>query len=72
MVAALMAKVADVAFVGPDGNLYVPRTELVKAVRGMKGVQGITGDITCTETGECNTAGPSIYVVKDGEWVNAK
>jgi branched-chain amino acid transport system substrate-binding protein len=72
VVAALMAKVADVAFVGPDGNLYVPRTELVKAVRGMKGVQGITGEITCTETGECNTAGPSIYVVKDGEWVNAK
>ena len=69
---ALMDQVASVAVLGEDGSLYVPRAALVKAVRTMSGVQGITGDITCTEVGECNTAGPALYIIQDGEWVSAK
>jgi len=69
---ALMEQVAAVAVLGDDGALYVPRGALVKAVRTMSGVAGITGDITCTEVGECNTAGPALYIIQDGEWVSAK
>jgi len=69
--AALMAMVKKVAVKGEDGNLYVPRGALVTAVRTMSGVSFITGDITCNEVGECNTAGPTFYVVNNGEWVEA-
>ena len=70
--AALIAQVRSVAVLGGDGNLYVPRGALVSAVRNMKGYQGLTGDVTCDATGECNTAGPTFYVVSNGEWVEAK
>jgi branched-chain amino acid transport system substrate-binding protein len=69
--AALIEQVKAVAIVGDDGNLYVPRQALVDAVRGMSGVQYLTGEITCGDTGECNTAGPTLYVVQNGEWVIA-
>ena len=51
--------------------LYVPRGALVNAVRKMKNFVSITGDITCNEIGECNTAGPTFYIVQNGEWVEA-
>jgi len=70
--AVLMAKVKEVAVLGADGSLYVPRGALVAAVRATSGFTSITGDVTCTEVGECNTAGPTFYVVKDGEWVQAE
>lgn len=70
-VMALASTISDVAILGDDGNLYVPRAELVKAVRGISGYQGITGEITCNEVGECNASGPTFYIVKDGEWVEA-
>lgn len=70
--AALIAQVRAVAVEGGDGNLYVPRGALVSAVRGMSGFTSITGDITCNAVGECNTAGPTFYVVQNGEWVEAK
>lgn len=69
--AALIAMVKEVAVKGADGNLYVPRGALVNAVRTMSGFTSITGDITCNEVGECNTAGPTFYVVQNGEWVEA-
>jgi branched-chain amino acid transport system substrate-binding protein len=69
---ALMDQVAKLAVLGDDGNLYVPRGALVTAVRTMSGVQGITGVITCSEVGECNAAGPALYIIKDGEWVSVK
>lgn len=64
----LADRIRSVAFVGEDGNLYVPRAELVKAVRTTSGFQGITGEITCSEVGECNASGPTFYRVVDGEW----
>lgn len=69
--AALIAKVKEVAVKGSDGSLYVPRGALVTAVRTMKNFVSITGDITCNDIGECNTAGPTFYIVQDGEWVQA-
>lgn len=60
--------VREVAILGDDGNLYVPREAMVKGVRTVSGYQGITGEITCDENGECNASGPTFYIVKDGEW----
>ena len=71
VVAALVTMTKQVAIKGEDGNLYVPREALVKAVRTMKDLVFTTGNITCDATGECNTVGPTFYVVKDGKWVQA-
>ncbi len=71
IVAALIHVVKQVAVKGADGNLYVPRETLVKAVRELSGFQGLTGVISCNENGECNTAGPTFFVVRDGEWTQA-
>ncbi|HLV44369.1 MAG TPA: branched-chain amino acid ABC transporter substrate-binding protein [Aggregatilineales bacterium] len=71
IVAALCSVISETAEVGDDGTVYVPRAALVQNVRGLSGFEGLSGDITCSETGECNTAGPTFYMVQDGAWVLA-
>ncbi len=67
-VTILANAVKAVAFVGEDGNLYVPRAALVAEVRGTAGFVGV-GSYTCDAIGECNTEGPAFEQVVDGEWV---
>ena len=69
--AVLIAKIKEVAVVGGDGKLYIPRGALVDAVRNTKDYQGLTGTITCDPTGECNSTAPTFYVVQGGQWVEA-
>ncbi|MEA4907438.1 MAG: branched-chain amino acid ABC transporter substrate-binding protein [Chloroflexi bacterium] len=71
-VAALVYAVKSVAIDGGDGNLYIPRGALVTAVRTLTDYQGLTGTITCSEIGECNSSGPTFYVVKDAAWTEAE
>lgn len=67
--AALIAIVKEVALKSSDGTLYIPRGVLINAVRTMKNFEGITGIISCNEIGECNTSGPTFYIVQNGNWV---
>lgn len=69
--AVLIQAIESVAILGDDGNLYIPRTALIDAVRGTKDYQGLSGTISCDATGECGSSGPVFYIVKDGEWVEA-
>jgi branched-chain amino acid transport system substrate-binding protein len=71
IVAALISVIDQVSIVGEDGNLYVPREAMVQGVRNLSGFPGLTGDISCDATGECNTAGPTFFVVQNGQWVQA-
>ncbi len=70
-VTALITKVREVAFVGADGALYIPRGALVAAVRGLTDYVGISGSYTCDATGECNVQGPQFHKVIDGAFVPA-
>jgi branched-chain amino acid transport system substrate-binding protein len=70
-VSALMTVIESVAILGDDGSLYIPREAMVQGVRTLTGYQGLTGEITCTEVGECNATGPTFFVVQDGAWVVA-
>lgn len=70
--AVLISVIKSVAVKGADGAMYIPRATLADAVRNIKGYQGITGEITCAENGECNTAGPTFYMDKGGAWVVAE
>jgi len=69
--AVLIQAIESVAILGDDGNLYIPRGALIDTVRGTKDYQGLSGVISCDETGECGSSGPVFYVVKDGDWVEA-
>lgn len=70
--AVLIQAIESVAILGADGKLYIPRSALIAAVRGTKDYQGLSGMISCDETGECGSSGPVFYIVKDGEWVAAE
>jgi branched-chain amino acid transport system substrate-binding protein len=70
--AALISVIKSAAFVGTDGNLYIPRSAMVSGVRNLKGYVGLSGTYTCDATGECNASGPLFVVVKDGKWVPAQ
>jgi branched-chain amino acid transport system substrate-binding protein len=70
-VSAMISAIQKVAIVEGE-TLYIPRGELVKAVRELTDFQGISGVITCRENGECNASGPVFYIVKSGEWVPAE
>jgi len=69
--AVLIKVIKDVAVLGDDGNLYIPRSALVAAVRGIKDYQGIAGVVSCDATGECASSSPVFNVVKDGKWSEA-
>jgi branched-chain amino acid transport system substrate-binding protein len=70
--ASLIAAIKSVAVKGEDGSLLIPRSALVAAVRGMKDFKGLSGVVTCDANGECNSSGPTFYMVKDGKWVVAE
>lgn len=70
-VSGLITAIKSVAVVGNDGNLYVPRSALVSAVRTLSDFHGISGTYTCDAVGECNTLPPTFVMVKDGAWVPA-
>jgi branched-chain amino acid transport system substrate-binding protein len=70
-VGALIFVIKQVALVGNDGNLYVPRGALVNAVRKLSDYPGVGGVITCDAVGECSTSGPTFYTIESGQWVPA-
>lgn len=69
-VATLISVIKSIAVKSGD-TLYIPRSKLVEAVRGLKDYKGLTGTINCDAVGECNSTGPTFYIVKDGKWVEA-
>ncbi|HTP01428.1 MAG TPA: branched-chain amino acid ABC transporter substrate-binding protein [Anaerolineales bacterium] len=69
--AVLVKAIESVAVVGGDGTLYVPRSALVAAVRGLKDYQGLSGVVSCDATGECASSSPNFNIVKDGKWTDA-
>ncbi len=70
--AVLAATIKQVAVLGEDGNLYIPRGALVAAVRAIKDYKGLSGTVTCDATGECSASGPTFYQDQGGKWVEAK
>jgi len=69
--AVLIKAIKEVGVLGADGNLYIPRSALIAAVRGTKDYQGLSGVVTCGTTGECASSSPNFQIVKNGQWVDA-
>jgi branched-chain amino acid transport system substrate-binding protein len=52
----IIAKAVEkVAIKGSDGSLTIPRTALKDAIYQTKDYQGITGPLTCIDTGDCQS-----------------
>ena len=52
-----------------SGSLTIDREALIKAVRATKDLPGLTGNITCSDKGECGAGIVGIYKVTDGKFV---
>lgn len=64
----LLDAIAKVAVVGDDGTVLIPRQALRDAITATSGFQGITGTLSCNETGDCATGEAlGIYEITDAE-----
>jgi branched-chain amino acid transport system substrate-binding protein len=64
----LMDAIEEVAVQGDDGTLLVGRQALRDALSAISGFDGVTGTLTCNETGDCATGEAlGIYVLTDAE-----
>jgi branched-chain amino acid transport system substrate-binding protein len=68
----MLNAIEQVAVQGDDGTLYVPKGALRDALYATKDYQGLTGNITCTPTGDCGAGAIGAYVITEdvvnGSW----
>lgn len=56
------------AVLDEDGSLLIDRETLIKNLRGLRRVRGLTGLISCDERGECGAGRIAVYQAQDGRW----
>jgi branched-chain amino acid transport system substrate-binding protein len=66
---AVMLKALDEVAIKGGDTLLIPRKALADAVRATEDFEGLTGTITCSETGECAAASILFMKVENGDWV---
>ena len=59
--------IEEVAIQGDDGSLLIPRKALVDAIFATDGMQGLTGTLTCSDTGDCADPKIAIYEGVDAD-----
>jgi branched-chain amino acid transport system substrate-binding protein len=68
----LLNAIEQVAVQGDDGTLYVPKGALRDAVYATDGYEGLTGTISCGDTGDCGAGAIGAYVITEdtvsGTW----
>jgi branched-chain amino acid transport system substrate-binding protein len=57
----ILKAIETVAVKDPDGTLHIPRKGLRDALYATKGMQGLTGTITCDQYGDCADPRIAIY-----------
>jgi branched-chain amino acid transport system substrate-binding protein len=57
----VLAAIEKVAKTAPDGTLHIGRQQLRDALYATKNFKGLTGNLTCTETGDCADPMIAIY-----------
>jgi len=67
--ATILLNAIEEVSVESGSSLIVPRKVLADAVRSTSGYVGLTGDITCSEIGECAAASIVFMQVQGGDWV---
>jgi branched-chain amino acid transport system substrate-binding protein len=68
----LLNAIEQVAVQGDDGTLYVPKGALRDALYATEGYEGLTGTVTCGDTGDCGAGAIGAYVITEdtvnGTW----
>jgi branched-chain amino acid transport system substrate-binding protein len=65
----ILNAIAEVAEVNADGALVIDRAALLEAARNTTDLDGLTGNLTCDEFGDCGAGAIAIWQVQNGEWV---
>lgn len=65
----ILQALETVAEVDDEGNLVINREALIEALRATEDYEGLSGNITCDDTGDCGSALIAVHLVEDGEWV---
>lgn len=68
---AILLEAIDKVAVKSGSSLIIPRKELAETVRATSDFAGLTGEITCSDVGECAAASILFMEAKGGEWVAA-
>jgi len=63
----LFAALEKVAVVGADGTITVPRKALRDAIYATKDFQGITGNLSCSPSGDCGAPVIAVYQVVNAD-----
>jgi branched-chain amino acid transport system substrate-binding protein len=64
----VFAAVEKVAVQDADGTLHIPRQALRDAMYSTENFQGLTGNLTCSETGDCADPKIAVYQYHTGEY----
>lgn len=64
----VFAAIEKVAVQDEDGTLHIPRQALRDAVYGTSNFAGLTGNLTCTSTGDCADPKIAVYEYHTGEY----
>lgn len=59
----IFAAIEKVGKIAPDGTLYIGRKALRDALYATKNFKGLTGNLSCTETGDCADPRIAIYQI---------
>jgi branched-chain amino acid transport system substrate-binding protein len=68
----IFAAIEKVAVQDADGALHIPRQALRDAMYAMKDFKGLTGNLTCSPTGDCADPKIAVYQYKAGEYPPTK
>ncbi len=63
----LFAALEKVAVVEADGTIYVPRTALREAIFATKDYQGVTGNLSCSPSGDCGAPVIAVYEIQNSD-----
>lgn len=64
----IFAAIEKVAVQMPDGTLYIPRQALRDALYATKDFKGLTGNLSCTPTGDCADPKIAVYQYHAGKY----
>ena len=64
----IFAAIEQVAIQGDDGTLYIPRQAFRDALFATADYEGLTGNLTCDEFGDCADPDIKVSFVRDGEY----
>jgi len=66
---AILLDSVEAVAIKSGSSLLIPRKALAEQVRATKDYDALTGNITCSDTGECAAASILFMVVQNGDWV---